>query len=213
MSLHEGNLIGVIEDNDVFRNNIAEYFFLHNQYYLAFAVANVEDITSAIFTPDIILLDIHLNGQNSLDRFFYIKETFKSAKIIVMTGDVRDELILKAFEAGAKAYIRKPFAMEELLDVVKGIHENGSFIAPKMATAFLDLIESKASNNFSLDQYNFSTKELEIAQFLRKGLNYVEIAHKLNISMSSLHAQMRNMYVKGGVESKTKFVALLLNAN
>ena len=66
--------IGVIEDNNELRKTISDYIKLSDEYSLAFSVADMADLNSISEKPDIILLDIHLKGKNSLDKLSVINQ-------------------------------------------------------------------------------------------------------------------------------------------
>ena len=74
--------------------------------------------------PDIVFLDITLGTVNGLDILEKIKKIDKNIKVIMLTVHGKKEMIEKAKELGAEDYIRKPFAMDYLEEVVvKKMHE------------------------------------------------------------------------------------------
>lgn len=208
--------VGIIEDNVSFRSNIADYINLSDNYFSVFDVASIENLNNLKLSvkPEIILLDIHLNGENSLNSLDSLYQKFPETYILVMTGDLNEKNILKALENGAKGYINKPFEMNELIKAMNKTFEDGSFLTPLATTSLLNVINNnyKKPNSSIQTAYSFTAKESEIVELLRQGLSYNEIAEKLKISYHTVNHHIKNIYHKMDVNSKSKLIAEINNA-
>ena len=207
--------VGIIEDNVSFRSNIADYINLSDNYFSVFDVASIENLNNLKLSvkPEIILLDIHLNGENSLNSLDSLYQKFSETYILVMTGDLNEKNILKALENGAKGYINKPFEMNELIKAMNKTFEDGSFLTPLATTSLLNVINNnyKKPNSSIQTAYSFTAKESEIVELLRQGLSYNEIAEKLKISYHTVNHHIKNIYHKMDVNSKSKLIAEINN--
>ena len=207
--------VGIIEDNVSFRSNIADYINLSDNYFSVFDVASIENLNNLKLSvkPEIILLDIHLNGENSLNSLDSLYQKFPETYILVMTGDLNEKNILKALENGAKGYINKPFEMNELIKAMNKTFEDGSFLTPLATTSLLNVINNnyKKPNSSIQTAYSFTAKESEIVELLRQGLSYNEIAQKLKISYHTVNHHIKNIYHKMDVNSKSKLIAEINN--
>jgi diguanylate cyclase (GGDEF)-like protein len=67
--------------------------------------------------PDLVLIDVHLPGADGISGLRLLKDTssFFDVPFIVMTADDSEEIVQRAFEAGALDFIRKPLRHVELL--------------------------------------------------------------------------------------------------
>jgi len=207
--------VGIIEDNVSFRSNIADYINLSDNYFSVFDVASIENLNNLKLSvkPEIILLDIHLNGENSLNSLDSLYQKFPETYILVMTGDLNEKNILKALENGAKGYINKPFEMNELIKAMNKTFEDGSFLTPLATTSLLNVINNnyKKPNSSIQTAYSFTAKESEIVELLRQGFSYNEIAEKLKISYHTVNHHIKNIYHKMDVNSKSKLIAEINN--
>jgi DNA-binding CsgD family transcriptional regulator len=85
----------------------------------------------------------------------------------------------------------------------------------KMTGVDIDLSKtsfSQKSLEDSTNKYNISQltpKEIEVCEFIKKGLNDVEISEKLSISPNTVKTHVRNICKKIGVSSRTKLLATL----
>ena len=201
--------IGIIEDDVLLRRNIEEYMALQADYYIAFSASNIDDIKDAIFPPDIILLDIHLNGHNSLYRIGYIKDFFPNCKVIVMTGEYKDEALLEAIKLGASSFINKPFSLKSLEKLIVHTLKNGNYLEPKVTNDLIEFLQSNSSMKNLIERFNLTEKESDILKLMTQGDTYVEIAHKCQMSLPNLNHQIRNICVKMDVDSKRKLMSLI----
>jgi DNA-binding response OmpR family regulator len=70
-------------------------------------------------TPfEIVFMDIKLPGIDGVEAFFECKKIRPHAKIMLMTGYSLEQLVARALRGGALGVLRKPFAMDEILDVL-----------------------------------------------------------------------------------------------
>jgi DNA-binding NarL/FixJ family response regulator len=207
--------VGIIEDNISLRTNIADYINLSDNYFSVFDVPSIENLNNLKLSikPEIILLDIHLKGENSLDNLESLQQKFPDTYILIMTGDLNEKNILKALENGAKGYVNKPFEMEGLIKAMNKTFEDGSFLSPVATTSLLNLINNSRKPSSSIKTtYSFTMKESEIVELLRQGMSYNEIAEKLKISYHTVNHHIKNIYHKMDVNSKSKLIAEINNS-
>jgi two-component system chemotaxis response regulator CheY len=75
--------------------------------------------------PDIVMLDLVMNGMYGLDVLKKLRELDPSARVIVVSADVQSSSQQLVEEAGGSGFINKPFDKEQLLSVVRRVlHES-----------------------------------------------------------------------------------------
>jgi len=72
--------------------------------------------------PDITLMDLQMPDMNGLDAMIGIRNEFPEARIIVLTTYTGEVQILRAMEAGARAYLIKILLDKELLETIRAVH-------------------------------------------------------------------------------------------
>lgn len=205
--------IGVIEDNNELRKTISDYIKLSDEYSLAFSVADMADLNSISEKPDIILLDIHLKGKNSLDKLSVINQNYPKTHVVVMTGDKNSNHILTAYKFGASGFVYKPFYLRELSEVITQIVDFGCYMPPLIARTLIKLISEKNINVSLQDKYNLTNREMELIELMNKGFAYKEMAIKLGVTVHAINYHTKNIYFKMDVNSQAKLMALLSNHN
>lgn len=201
--------IGIFEDNFTLRSNIERYLAMTGSYQVVFSEPNTQMYCSKDheLQPDVILLDIHLQGENSLGLISCMKEKFAGVFIIIMTGDDNEQLIMEAFENGANGYLYKPFKLSDLQTTLKKLEEDGSYMQPMVATKLISLLKKKDHVAELQARFALTERETDIIRGLKDGLSYQQIADRLYISYHTVNHHMKSLYLKTGVTSRAELVA------
>lgn len=203
--------VGILEDNDLLRNNLTQFLSLSDMYLPCWATADPDEIAGPGFaSPDFILLDIHLNGTNSLDIIPRLKARFPKSSIVVITGDNTEELVLRAFQKGAKGYLHKPFSMQTLMEALQSTGEKGYYMTPTATSHLLQQLDQSDNARSIKEALPLTEKEHQIVELVKKGLTYNEIADTLFISYHTVNHHLKNIYIKTNVRSKSELLSKLL---
>jgi len=150
--------------------------------------------------PDVVLMDIDMPFVNGIEGLTQIKAQFPEIKIMMQTIFEDDEKIFSAISAGANGYILKKTPPAKLLEFIHEIMEGGAPMTPIIAKKVLELFHNQ-NRKTKINNFNLSTRELEILQFLVKGYSYKMIANECYISYSTVNTHVTNIYEKLQVES------------
>jgi DNA-binding NarL/FixJ family response regulator len=155
--------------------------------------------------PDVILMDIHLNGMSGIECVRLLKAVRPEVQIVMLTVYEDSEQIFAALEAGATGYMLKRLTPARLLKAIEEVHEGGSpmshSIARKVLSSFHEAGRAAAEMN------RLSPREEMVLDCLAKGLTYEKTGGQLNISLDSVRTYVRRIYEKLHVHSRTEAVA------
>ncbi len=201
--------VGVLEDNYTLRQNIEKYLLAMRKYSIAFSASGMTELEKmdGVPTPDYILLDVHLKDGNGLDHIATLKERFADAKVIIMTGDEQNNLIMQAFENGASGYIYKPFKLVEIPETFKKLETDGSYLQPQVATKLISMLKKRDIIAELQEEFQLTEREADIIRYVKEGLSYKQIGEKLFISHHTVNHHLKNVYLKMDVTSKNELVA------
>jgi two-component system, NtrC family, response regulator HydG len=96
---------------------------------------------------DIVFMDVKLPGMNGVETFFEFRKLRPGVKVMLMTGFSLEQLVAQAVENGALGVLRKPFAMQELLDVLEQVKPRGMVLVADDDPEFAASLEPILTQN------------------------------------------------------------------
>lgn len=158
--------------------------------------------------PDIVLMDISMPHMNGLEATRVIKERFPQVKVLILTQHDNREYISPALQAGAAGYVLKRSGRRELLNAVRQVHEQGVFLADKVAK---EVLQEYSQSDSSEEEYALTTREREVLQLLINGKTNKEIALSLGISPKTVSVHRTNIMSKLGVQNTVELIRFAAN--
>jgi two-component system NarL family response regulator len=109
-------------------------------------VAEAEDGPEAIRRfreqrPDVALVDLRMPGMSGTDTLAAIHAEFPDANLIAVSAFDGDELVHRAFQAGARGYLPKKVPGEELLKAIRAVHGGQRYVPAEMASQLAERLQ------------------------------------------------------------------------
>jgi DNA-binding NarL/FixJ family response regulator len=154
--------------------------------------------------PDVVVLDYSMPGLNGAEATRQIIARVPRAEVLILTMHGSEELIRGALEAGARGYVLKSDASQDLISAVNALIEHKAFLSSGAAGPVLDryLITPRTPTS----QEALTPREREIVQLVAEGRSNKEIAVTLKISTKTVEAHRANMMHKLGLSSVSELV-------
>lgn len=152
--------------------------------------------------PDILILDFRLGDGVAADAAMAISQARSEAKVIFLTNDECDNVLLAAIEAGASAVLYMSTGATEMIDAIRVVADGGSLIPPHVIAKLLN-------NRRRTDDVRerLTGREREILELMSDGTSNREIATRLGISYTTVRSHIRNLSGKLAAHSKLEVVA------
>jgi DNA-binding NarL/FixJ family response regulator len=160
-----------------------------------------EAVRQAIkLTPDVILMDIAMPELNGIEATKQIIEAHSSAKIIVLSMYSTTQHIFRALEAGAKGYILKESAGDDVIKAVRMVHGGKTFLCDEITGVVVgDYIEKREAGTTEDPLSRLSTREREVLQLLVEGKSNTKIAELLFLSQKTVETYRSHLMQKLGI--------------
>jgi len=152
--------------------------------------------------PDILLMDIRMEGMTGLEAGVHILSAHPKAKILFLTTFSDDEYIVKALKMGAKGYILKQ-NFESIVPALLAV-EGGQNVFGDQITGRLPDLMATAASGPDYEKYDISEREQKLISLVAEGLNNREIAEKLFLSEGTVRNYLSNILEKLELRDRTQ---------
>lgn len=148
--------------------------------------------------PDITLMDLRMPGMSGVEAAAAILKEFPGARIIMLTTYDGDEDVYRALKTGAKGYVLKRARSGELMNAIKTVLAGGRYLSTE---AERRLAEHSPGSDLT-------NRELEVLQYMAKGLNNVEIGSLIGCTRFTAKFHVKNILQKLDAADRTEAVAV-----
>jgi DNA-binding NarL/FixJ family response regulator len=161
------------------------------------SVVEALDLFAAL-TPDVISIDVTLPDGSGLDLARELRDRDAALGIVILAAEANDDLIFRALETGASAFVGKVSPVREILAAVRHAAASASsFSAVGLAQA---LHRRETATKLVV----LSPREREVLAFLQQGLSVPAIAATLFVSLSTAKTHVARLYTKMGAANRAQ---------
>ena len=151
--------------------------------------------------PDVILMDIRMEGMTGIEAGEVILKEFPDAKILYLTTFSDDEYIIKALNMGAKGYILKQ-DFDGIVPALETVMGGQSVYGNAIMNKLPELMKPKERYDFAA--HGISDKEREIMELVAEGLSNKEISGKLFLGEGTIRNYISNLLDKLELRDRTQ---------
>ncbi|MFN8350095.1 MAG: response regulator transcription factor [Flavobacteriales bacterium] len=152
----------------------------------------------------VVLMDINMEGRNGIDTVREAKRLKPEVQYLMLTIFENPAYIFEALCSGATGYLLKSTPAEELLEAVRDIHRGGSPMNSAIARLVVNSFQKETQQRINDDK--LSEREKQVLDGLAAGLQYKEIADKLNLSTETVRVHVRRIYSKLQVSGRMEAI-------
>ena len=150
--------------------------------------------------PDVTLMDLQLRSMSGVEAIRAIRRQDEDARIVVLTMYSGDEDIHRALEAGATTYLLKDTLSDDLIRVVREVHEGKQPIGAD--------VEARLAERAGRPR--LTSREVQVLELIAQGMRNKEIAAALGISEETAQVHVKNILAKLKVKDRTAAVNVAL---
>lgn len=151
--------------------------------------------------PDILLIDIRMDGLTGLEAAEAILKEDSNAKILFLTTFSDNEYIIKSLKIGAKGYIIKQ-NFECIVPSLRAVYTGQNVFGDDIISKIPSLLNSSSNTDFSA--FGITEKELEIITLIADGLSNKEIANILFLSEGTVRNTLSTILQKLNLRDRTQ---------
>lgn len=151
--------------------------------------------------PDVMLMDIRMQGMTGLEAGEAILKKDKSARILYLTTFSDDEYIVKALNIGAKGYILKQ-DFNGIEPALQAVMNGQRVFGEQVITRLPELISEK--EQFDYTQKGLTDKEWELVTLVAQGLSNKEISAQMFLSEGTVRNYLSQILEKLSLRDRTQ---------
>jgi NarL family two-component system response regulator LiaR len=152
--------------------------------------------------PDVILMDLVMPGMDGLEATRRIAAAQPRVRVLVLTSFAGDDKVFPAIKAGARGYLLKDSAPEELVQAICQVYDGESSLHPSVARRVLQELSRPDSHEQQAD--SLTDREIEVLQLVAQGQSNREISDLLAISEATVRTHVSNILSKLNLCSRTQ---------
>jgi DNA-binding NarL/FixJ family response regulator len=193
----------VVDDHPIVRQGLA---LLINQEADLVVCGEAEEASGAMHVlasskPDVLIVDISLNGPDGIDLLKNIRNVHPTLPVLILS--MHDESIYaeRALRAGANGYIMKQEATEKVLVALRRILGGEIYVSDRIANKMLKhyITGSGTLRNSSIA--DLSDRELEVFRLIGEGHGTRQIAEELHLSVKTVESYQAHIKEKLSLRS------------
>lgn len=190
----------LIADDHALLVDIIEIFLAGEGEFSTRRADSLESVLAAIAEHgsfDIILLDLDMPGMNGLQGLEKAVAANKNGRVVLFSGQARQEAVFRALELGASGYIPKTSSAKSLTNAIRFVVSGETYI-PSSLTSAMARSERKGQAS------NMTAREMDVLRGICKGETNKEIARELGLTEISVKMHVRSVFSKMNVSNRTQ---------
>ena len=191
----------IVDDHPVVREGLAAIFKSQKDIKVVGEASNGEEaceMSDQLF-PDVLLLDLRMPKKDGLQVINELSSRRgPKPRIIVMTTYESEEDIRRTLKAGARGFLAKGTAPQQIRDAVRRVAQGESLLPPSIASKLAE----------SMAHPELSERELQVLQYMASGRSNKEIGQVLYISENTVKAHVKSILAKLDAMGRTEAIAI-----
>jgi len=200
--------IVIADDHVVVRRGLRMLLDAEDGFEVVAEAGNVEDARRYVraHRPGILVLDLNMPGDDSLELIPQIRDEAPATEIVVLTMQSETGFARTALQAGAKGYVLKEAADDELVEAVRAAARGETYLNPRLGARLAAEPPAPAGRPDDLTE-----REVEILRLIALGHTNGEIASQLYLSVRTVESHRAHIQQKLRRTSRAELVRYALD--
>ncbi len=204
----------MVDDHPLFRKGVKQLLDLEPELEVIGEASSgaeaVKLITELAEEPDLILLDLNMQGIDGLETLKRLRAKDISSKVIMLTVSDNEADVINCFKAGADGYLLKDMDPELILEKVKAAAVGKMAISDRLTEVLATALrkpEKEAPNPLA----TLTSRELDILNKIALGLSNKLIARELDISDGTVKVHVKHLLKKLNMRSRVEAAVFMVH--
>lgn len=161
--------------------------------------------------PQVAVVDIAMPEQNGVEATRQIRAEYPETQVIILSMYANLEYVRRALRAGARGYVLKESAGDELIEAVRAVHAGQRHLSLKLVDEFIDdYLAQRTPLEAESPLERLSAREREVLQLVAEGKSSAQIAELLALSPKTVDTYRSRVMQKLELDDVPKLVLFAL---
>ena len=208
----EKSKVLIVDDHRLLRDGLSALLSQADDIDIVGSVPSGEEAISIFpsLKPDVILMDIMMGGMTGIEATRWIKEQDPNAKVILISSEIKKELVTAGIQCGIDGYLPKDVDLSVLREAIRTVRNGGRYFNEAITNlVFEDFYQKKKLTNTQgkVTLPNDLTKrEQEVLALVAAGKSNQEVADELFISIKTVDTHKNHILDKLGLKNTAELV-------
>ena len=195
----------VVDDHPMFRDGLRTLIRDADGVELVGEASTGEEavVRAVDLQPDVVVMDLQMPDVNGIEATRRITAASPHVAVLVLTMFEDDDSVFAAMRAGARGYLLKGAAQEDILRAVAAVAAGDAIFGPAVATR---LIEFFAAERPPEPFPELTEREREVLELLARGKSNQNIARELFVSSKTIRNHVSNIFTKLHVADRAQAI-------
>lgn len=197
--------VAIADDQFLIRQGLQKILAAADNITAGAICGSGEELLAALESsrPDVLLLDIEMQGRNGTELASAILKKFPGIKIIALANTDTLAQVKQLLEQGCMGYLLKDVSPETLISAIETVHKGQQFVEENLKKQLVSSLGQE-------DKQLITRREKEILKLLLEGNTPEAISGKLLISIKTVENHRNNLLQKLNVKSTSGLAKLVL---
>ena len=206
--LHTPRRLVIVDDHPIVRRGIQSLIAQETDLEICGEAAGAAEALGVIRTthPDVVVIDISLNGTDGIELTKSVRAEFAKLPILIMS--MHDESIYaeRVLRCGANGYVMKQEIADHIVNALRTILKGEIYVSDPVRQNLLGRISGKAEVSTGSPLDCLSDRELEVFRLIGQGHGTRQIAENLHLSVKTIETYRAHIKEKLNIDNATELV-------
>lgn len=156
--------------------------------------------------PDVVLMDLRMPRMDGVEATGRVRAEHPDTQVVVLTTYSDDESVFAALQAGARGFLTKDAAAEEIAAAIERVQSGDAQLDPSVQRRLVEAVTAGESKREPGLPDGLTRREADVLRLIAAGRSNGEIARELYISTATVKTHVNNLFTKAGLRDRAQAV-------